>query len=213
VTLRRGLLLDLDGTLADSLGVMWTAYAAFLADHGHTPTQAEFDRLNGPPLAEVVAILCRDHAIPGDPAALLERYGAALDTAFAAVRPMPGARDLLVAARAAGWATAVVTSNARPRVASWLEAELPGLVDVLVTAQDCSRGKPFPDPYLKALELTGAAAAASLAVEDSPHGAQAALAAGVAVCGLLPPGGHEARLWPAGVRRVAALAEIVPLLG
>ncbi|MFZ4531523.1 MAG: HAD family hydrolase [Alsobacter sp.] len=210
---RRGLLLDLDGTLADSLGVMWTAYAAFLADHGREPTQAEFDRLNGPPLAEVVAILCRDHAIPGNPAALLERYGAALDTAFAEVRPMPGARDLLVAARAAGWATAVVTSNARPRVAAWLDAELPGLVNVLVTAQDCSRGKPFPDPYLKALELTGAAATASIAVEDSPHGARAALAAGVAVCGLLPPGGLDLRDWPPAVGRVAALAEIVPLLG
>jgi beta-phosphoglucomutase-like phosphatase (HAD superfamily) len=46
---------------------------------------------------------------------------------------------------------------------------------------DVERGKPAPDLYRLALQRLGAAAATSLAFEDSGHGVQAALAAGLAV--------------------------------
>jgi HAD superfamily hydrolase (TIGR01509 family) len=44
-----------------------------------------------------------------------------------------------------------------------------------------TRSKPHPEGYLRALELLGAEAAASLAFEDSETGRQAALAAGLLV--------------------------------
>lgn len=51
--------------------------------------------------------------------------------------------------------------------------------DVIVSAEDCSRHKPDPEPYLVAMERLGADPARSVAIEDSPRGLAAARAAGV----------------------------------
>lgn len=51
--------------------------------------------------------------------------------------------------------------------------------DFVVTAEDCSKHKPHPEPYLRAMELLGADPAESVAVEDSPRGLASAVAAGV----------------------------------
>ena len=52
---------------------------------------------------------------------------------------------------------------------------------VTVCADEVARGKPEPDPYLRAAELLGVDAVGCLAVEDSPTGALAAGRAGAAV--------------------------------
>src|SRR5271166_2066937 len=54
---RRGLFLDLDGTLADSLGVLRRVYFCFLREFNQEGSDAEFDRLNGPKLSEIVGAL------------------------------------------------------------------------------------------------------------------------------------------------------------
>jgi len=51
------------------------------------------------------------------------------------------------------------------------------LVDIIVGGDNVERGKPDPEPYLKALQRTGCDALASLAVEDSLTGARSAIAA------------------------------------
>jgi beta-phosphoglucomutase-like phosphatase (HAD superfamily) len=45
---RSGLFIDLDGTLADSLGVLRRVYFLFLREFDQEGSDAEFDRLNGP---------------------------------------------------------------------------------------------------------------------------------------------------------------------
>ncbi|MGY8779505.1 MAG: HAD family hydrolase [Longimicrobiales bacterium] len=49
----------------------------------------------------------------------------------------------------------------------------------IVTAEDCSRRKPHPEPYLRAMDLIGATPEACVAIEDSPRGLASARAAGV----------------------------------
>ena len=53
MTAHRALMLDLDGTLADSLGAMRGVYDRFLDVFGVAGNDAEFARLNGPPLPVV----------------------------------------------------------------------------------------------------------------------------------------------------------------
>ena len=53
--------------------------------------------------------------------------------------------------------------------------------DVTICGDEVTRGKPDPYPYLHAMELLGLSAAQCLAVEDSPSGTQAAVAAGIPV--------------------------------
>ena len=56
---------------------------------------------------------------------------------------------------------------------------------------ECLRPKPYPDPYLRGMELLGLQPEHTIVLEDSPAGIKAAVAAGVhAVIGLTT--GHKA---------------------
>jgi HAD superfamily hydrolase (TIGR01509 family) len=78
------------------------------------------------------------------------------------------------------------------------------------SADGWERGKPFPDIYLAAAKGLGVDPAQCLAIEDSPTGAQAALAAGMTVIGFCGAGhiadrtAHGEVLRKLGVHRVAA---------
>jgi HAD superfamily hydrolase (TIGR01509 family) len=62
----------------------------------------------------------------------------------------------------------------------------------IFSADEVERGKPAPDLFLHAAERMGAAAADCVVVEDSPFGAAAARAAGMASLGYAPGGGCKA---------------------
>ena len=51
--------------------------------------------------------------------------------------------------------------------------------DFVLTASDYPRVKPYPDPYLKAVERSGVTADACIAIEDSERGLEAATRAGI----------------------------------
>lgn len=54
-----------------------------------------------------------------------------------------------------------------------------------LTMKDCTRFKPHPEPYLKALELSGCRSEECLVVEDSPRGLASAVGAGIR-CVVIP---------------------------
>jgi HAD superfamily hydrolase (TIGR01509 family) len=96
------------------------------------------------------------------------------------VRPRPGAFDLLAEVQAAGVPYALVTSSERVIMEGVLRAT--GLrFPVTVCAEDVTRIKPDPEPYLLATKLLGADPASSVVLEDSPNGVTAAEAAGCRV--------------------------------
>jgi HAD superfamily hydrolase (TIGR01509 family) len=179
---RRGLFLDLDGTLADSLTALRAVYYDFLARFGVAGSEAEFQSLNGPPLVRIVDILRKTHDLAPSREELLALYGDLIARSHDRVLPAPGALELLTEAGRHGWAVAVVTSTAREPAQRWLvRTGLAPLVDVIVGGDEVETGKPDPAPYRLALERTGCAASCSLAVEDSPQGATSAAAAGIPV--------------------------------
>ena len=117
------------------------------------------------------------------------------------------------AARRHGWIVGVVTSSQRDIVRRWLERTgLAGAVDVLVAAEDVARGKPAPDPYRLALQRGACAAATSIAVEDSPQGTRAAIAAGLRTFGVGTPAPDGRAAWPEGVEVIAGLAQLVAVI-
>lgn len=208
----RGLFLDLDGTLADSLAVMRAVYDRFLSEQQRAGNDEEFDRLNGPPLPEVVSILRRKHDLDGHEEDLLQRYNALIDDAYQSVSPTSGAEKLLQAARDNGRVAAIVTSNSTARTKSWLQTSgLDSLIDRVIGSEQCQRGKPDPEPYLTALALCRCAAECSLAVEDSPAGARAAHAAGLSTY-VLTRGNDAGDDWPPVSGFIRRLDALVPAL-
>ena len=170
------LLLDLDGTLVDTEPLHREAYRAFFAARGWD--EPDLTLFTGRRAADVFA------TEPGpwtghDLDALAAEVVALVDE-DAAPEPVPGAAALFAAAGRIGVPVAVVTS-AGP---SWVRrAEGPlteiGHAETVVTAEDVVDGKPHPAGYRLACQRLGVDATDALAVEDSPAGIVAALAAGV----------------------------------
>lgn len=174
----RALLLDFDGTLVDSLGVLKGVYTQFLKQRGKTPTDQEFDRINGPPLTVGLAMLREAHGLPESNDELLARYLALVAAAYEHAPPAPGAVDLIKGVRARGWATAIVTSNTLSETQRWLKRwALDAAFDAVIGGDCVQRGKPNPDPYLAALERLECEADLAVAVEDTATGIRAATGA------------------------------------
>lgn len=91
-----------------------------------------------------------------------------------------GAIEGLRKLREKGYRLALVTQTPRERILPLLErAGLHNPFDEIVSAREARRGKPFPDPYLLALERTNSLPEECLAFEDAPAGALSAIRAGI----------------------------------
>jgi beta-phosphoglucomutase-like phosphatase (HAD superfamily) len=206
--LHSGLFLDLDGTLADSLTALKNVYHSFLASFGASGDEAEFQRLNGPPLGEIIERLRMAHKLPGTPADLLQKYSA-MASAQQSARPAAGAYELLAHARACGLKIAVVTSSPKLSAQRWLAfGGLADKIDDVIGGDEVSAGKPAADPYIRALRRLNCSAALSHAVEDSRIGAMSAVTAGLKTWALAPPNNRAG--WP---RQVVFIERLTDLLG
>jgi HAD superfamily hydrolase (TIGR01509 family) len=103
----------------------------------------------------------------------------------------PGAARLLAVLDAASVPYALVTASSRAIMDAVLKVT--GLsFGVTVCGEDVQRGKPDPEPYLRAAALLGAPPSGCVVLEDSPTGIAAARAAGCPVIAVpsvpVPPG-------------------------
>jgi HAD superfamily hydrolase (TIGR01509 family) len=107
------------------------------------------------------------------------RYAAEIAVADT-LPPLPGVLALLDDAQAHGVRLAVASSSYH----KWVDRHLERLglrprFDAVICADDVARIKPFPDLFLKAVEVLGVTAAGTVVLEDSPHGIHAAREAGI----------------------------------
>jgi len=204
----RGLFVDLDGTLADSTGMLRRVYDSFLQGFGRRGSDREFASLNGPRIRDLVAVLQQRHELGGDLRQLRRSYATMVRNAYPDVPARPGARQFLANAQRYSWRVAVVTSAPRVMAEGWLaNVGLSVLVATVIAGEDVDESKPSPQAYLHAIDYTDCAAALSIAVEDSLQGAASAVGAGLrtyVVGG--EPGNRSA--WPA----VAGFVEGLPQL-
>ncbi len=125
---------------------------------------------------------------------------------------LPGVVDVLDAAAASGWRTAIATGTDRPRLDAHLaRLGLSGRFDVIVTRWEVPQGKPAPDIFVEAAARLGEPPASCLVLEDSLPGCLAALAAGMRVV-VCPSPVTAGCAFPTTVRRVASLVEVASTL-
>jgi HAD superfamily hydrolase (TIGR01509 family) len=191
---------DMDGTLVDSEG-LWSITMTELAAHlGGELSLATREDLTGSSLRRTSATVLREVGLPDDDASVEKAGRWLLDRThevFAQGLPWrPGARAALETVRAAGLATALVTSTYRELTEVALDQIGREWFDVTVCGDEVTATKPDPAPYRRACELLGVDPGAAVAVEDSPTGAASAEAAGAWV--LVVPAGPPV---PDGPRR------------
>lgn len=107
---------------------------------------------------------------------------------------MPGAEEYITRMHSRGVKTALVTSSNDKKMRQ-VRRKLPqfdSLFDVVLTSENFTRSKPFPDCYLKAAEVLDVQPCDCIVFEDAFSGLQAARAAGMYVVGLATTNSREA---------------------
>jgi HAD superfamily hydrolase (TIGR01509 family) len=207
-------LFDMDGLLVDSEPLWFEVETEIMARMGSAWTHADQQRLVGAPLSHSLGYMLARAARPvpeetlaqwlaGEIAGLVRRHG---------VPMMPGARELLAQVSAAGVPCALVTSAQRDLMDAVLET-VGVTFTATVCADDVRRGKPDPEPYLRAADRLGRDPGGCVALEDSPNGVASAEAAGcavIAVPNVAPVPARPGRIIAASLRDVdlARLREV-----
>ncbi|MGC5584119.1 HAD family hydrolase [Ornithinimicrobium sp. W1665] len=176
-------LFDNDGTLIDSSGAVVRAWTAWAEHHG-IPLETLVG-LHGVPSRGIVSRVAPHLDVDAATADIDRRE---LEDAEGVVA-LPGAREALAAV---GGRAAIVTSAGRHLAVLRLDAA--GLTPpaAFVTADDITRGKPDPQPFLLGAQKLGVDPARCLVVEDAPAGLQAGRAAGAATIAVTTTSGaHE----------------------
>lgn len=192
------LLFDMDGTLVDSTASVERAWGRFAARHG-LDAAAILAVAHGRPTIEVVA----DFAPRGvDVVAETDRIEAEEIDRTDGISEIPGSAALLSGLDRDRWA--VVTSATRALTLKRLAAVGIPLPRILVAADDVTKGKPHPQPYMLAAKALGFDASEAVVFEDAPAGLVSAQAAGAAT---VVVGGYEGAE-TTGLPRVADLKSV-----
>jgi HAD superfamily hydrolase (TIGR01509 family) len=192
-------ILDLDGVLADTEPLHQRAWDMALDGIPLEKVAAARAKWVGMASVDIVRELVRTFGLTMPADELLARKRAAYQALIKeGLAPFAGLREELGLWK--GFPMALATSGIRPEVLVVLEIlGFSGLFDPVITSNDVPRAKPAPDCYLSASKLLGKPVAQCVVVEDSAHGIQAAVAAGMRVL-VVSPG--AARPVPAGAERV-----------
>ena len=182
----RAAIFDMDGTLVDNMHFHQQAWFAFLEDHGLTVSEDEYHAKNAGILPEIIA---RFFPEVTDIEAVYE-LGRKKERKYQEIyRPhmqaLPGLEVFLNTLRKAGIRTGLATAADRGNIDFTLDAlGIREQFDVIVGAEEVSKGKPDPEVFLVTAQLLGVDPAECAAFEDSNPGIRAALAAGMRVVGL-----------------------------
>lgn len=199
-SLPAAVLWDMDGTLVDTEVYWMSAETALVESFGGTWTHEQALTLVGKGLESSGAIL-QGAGVRMSVAEIVEHLTAQVVAQLEEKgNPLrPGAAELLGALRAEGVRTALVTMSLRSMAELVVSRLAPDSFDVIVSGDDATRPKPYPDPYLQACAALGVDPADVVAIEDSPTGVGSAVAAGIPTIGvplMVSLVGTGATVWP-----------------
>jgi HAD superfamily hydrolase (TIGR01509 family) len=170
---------DMDGTLVDTEPYWIASEYDIVESFGGTWSDEHAHNLVGFDLLDAGRYIAEHGRVPLTPPEIVDRL---LDGVIARMSESlpwrPGALELLDALSADGIPCALVTMS-WSRVADAVVGLLPaGTFAAVVTGDMVTRGKPHPEPYVRAADMLGIDPAMCVAFEDSPTGTASARAAG-----------------------------------
>jgi HAD superfamily hydrolase (TIGR01509 family) len=178
---------DNDGLLLDTESVWTRAEQKLYQRRGREFTLEHKQELVGTSAEAAAGILERRLDQPGEGAAIIEELNELVTAELEnGVDAMVGARELVDSLRGRGIRLGLVSNSPRRFIERSLEvAGIGEPFEVIISAHEVPRPKPAPDAYLEACRQLGLEPAFGVvALEDSPTGVAAAVAAGLRVIGV-----------------------------
>lgn len=217
----RAALIDMDGTLYDSMPSHARAWQRMVSELGIPCDYDEFFLYEGMTGAETIDLIIRrawGRPATDDEKVTLYRRKTQYFNELPRVSPMPGAARMLATLKDRGVERVLVTGSAQHSVIYRIRADFPGAFrhGMRITANDVTRGKPHPEPYLRGMELAGVAAHEAMVIENAPMGVHAGHDSGAFTVAVTTGPIPAEKMAEAGADLIApsmeAFADMLPIL-
>lgn len=180
----RAVLFDMDGVLFDSMPYHAKAWSQVMSQAGFKFSEEDVYMNEGRTGADTINTA--SIAQFGTPATkeqidTLCNAKCEIFSTYPETPRMPGAIELVKKVKSYGLTPMIVTGSGTPTLLNRIQSNFPGLFNEehIITSFNVKRGKPYPDPYLLALEKGGLKPNEAIVVENAPLGVTAGVAAGL----------------------------------
>ena len=188
---KRAVLFDMDGVLIDAREWHYDALNEALEIFGFSISKKDhIERFNGMTTRSKLQVLSKEFGLPENLHSLISDVKQDRTLRIAAANCFPNAQHLILISRLReiGISVGVVTNSIRRTTEFMLNyAGILDYLDVLITNEDVSSGKPSPEGYLMAMDKLHMPPEATWVVEDGEYGIQAAELAGANVIRVSSP--------------------------
>ncbi|KAM0048397.1 putative sugar-terminal-phosphatase [Helianthus debilis subsp. tardiflorus] len=184
------ILFDIDGTLCDSDPLHYYAFRDMLQEIGFndgSPIDEEFfiNNISGKHNEELCSVLLPDWDFEKAMKFMVDKEALFRRLAAEQLEPISGLNNVCKWVEDLGLKRAAVTNAPRSNAELLISMlKLEDFFEVIVLAEECARPKPFPDPYLKALNALKVSPNHTFVFEDSVSGIKAANGAGMPAVGM-----------------------------
>ena len=180
----KAVIFDLDGVVIDSEPIAYSILQELAGAYGHSiPLKDYTTKYLGRTVAKGMETMISTFNLPISPDELLKKYFEKEKIKTEEGIPLkPGARELLTFLKNNGYKTIVASSSTRARAEKILaDNDVLKYFDDLIFGYEVSRGKPFPDIFIKACEKISIKKTEAIVLEDSEAGIDAAFSAEIPV--------------------------------
>lgn len=199
----RAALIDMDGTLYDSMVNHTASWYRLMTENGIPCTRDEFYLYEGRTGASTINELFKrelHREATDEEKRDLYRLKTQYFRELPDVPVMPGALEMVTTLRDMGLKRVIVTGSGQSSLIDRIPADFPGLftTGLRITSRDVERGKPDPEPYLKAMQLAGVKPWQSIVIENAPMGVEAGARSGAITVAVTTGPIPAAEMWKAG---------------
>jgi beta-phosphoglucomutase len=186
----KAIIFDVDGVLVDSMSYQADAWIKAFEEIGITVTRRDVYELEGSNDNRLIKAIFEKAGKEPEPwyfEQLPKRKREALE--FDKIKPFEGILDCIKELKQ-HFRLAMVSGSNRSTIEKIMDKFFSGCFEVVINGSDMERGKPDPDPFLKALEILDLTKNECIVIENAPLGITAAKRAGlycVAVASMLEP--------------------------
>ncbi|KAI5678698.1 hypothetical protein M9H77_09648 [Catharanthus roseus] len=189
-----GVILDLDGTLLNTDGVVTDVLRGYLIKYGKQWDGSKAQRIVGKTPLEAAAAVVEDYGLPLSTDEFLSEINQVFTQQWSNIKPQPGATRLINHLRGHGVPMALASNSPRGNVETkisyhqgWKES-----FSVIIGGDEVTSAKPAPEIFLEAAKRLHIDPSSCLVIEDSLPGVTAGKAAGMEVVAVpsLPKQSH-----------------------
>ena len=198
----QAVLFDMDGVLFDSMPNHALSWHKVMKTHGLDLSWEEAYLHEGRTGSDTIQIACQKKGVSMSDEEIKAIYDekTAFFKTLSAPAQMAGSDELIKKVMNTGLIPMLVTGSGQVSLLDNLNVFFPGIFvkERMVTAFDVKKGKPNPEPYLKALDKGNLKPWETVVIENAPLGIEAAHKAGLFVIAINTGPLSDSILWEAG---------------